>query len=133
MSTKVLIILTLCSWLAFASAAVNLAQIVGSNENLQEQSTNTHSDVNGVTLVNGLDYAPVRIALNTRSHGKLVDTVQKTNRDLAGINTALTDVVADAKQITPTEDSRSESSVTSSFSSVRQNKTSLNPSTNSQK
>ena len=121
MSTQIPIILTLCFWLAFASAAVNLAQIVASNENLQEQSTNADSDVNSVTLVNGLDYAPVRFALDTRSPGKLINTLQKVTQDLAEINTALTDVVADAKQVTPTADSGSESSVTSSFSSVRKN------------
>ncbi len=60
MSSKLLIIFGLCFWLAFASAAVNLAKIVASNENLQEQSTNADSDVNDVTVLNGLDYAPVR-------------------------------------------------------------------------
>ena len=62
MFTKLSIILCLCLWLPIASAAVNLAQIVASNENLQEQSTNADTDVNKVTMLNGLDFAPVRRA-----------------------------------------------------------------------
>lgn len=60
MSLKLHLVFALCSWLAIVSAQVNLAQIVASNENLQEQSTNADSDVNDITLLNGLDFAPVR-------------------------------------------------------------------------
>lgn len=50
----------LCFWFAIASAQVNLAQIIASNEDLQEQSTNADKDVNDVNVVTGLDIAPVR-------------------------------------------------------------------------
>ncbi|KAF6221866.1 hypothetical protein HO133_001834 [Letharia lupina] len=99
MFSKTSIILSLCFWLAFASAAVNLAQIVASNENLEEQATNADTDVNDLTALNGLDYAP------------------KATQDLAGINSALSDLVTNAGQVTPTGDGGDESSVTSSFAS----------------
>ena len=54
MQSKTSIITSLFLWLALASAAVNLAQIVASNEDLAEQSTNADTDVNSVDLVNGL-------------------------------------------------------------------------------
>lgn len=62
MFTKLSLILCLSLCLAIASAAVNLAQIVASNEDLQEQSTNADTDVNKVTMLNGLDFAPVRLS-----------------------------------------------------------------------
>lgn len=62
MFSKTSIVVCLSLWLAIASAAVNLAQIVASNEDLQEQSTNADSDVNDITALNGMDYAPVRFA-----------------------------------------------------------------------
>ena len=71
MFTKLSIIFFLCFWLAIASAAVNLAQIVASNEDLQEQSTNADTDVNKVTMLNGLDFAPVRLASCASTHLRL--------------------------------------------------------------
>lgn len=56
------IIYCLYLWLPIASATVNLAQVVSSNENLQEQSTNADTDVNNVNVINALEAAPVRIA-----------------------------------------------------------------------
>lgn len=89
----------LCFWLAIASATVNLAQVVSSNENLQEQSTNADTDVNNVNVINALEAAP------------------KVTQDLEGINSALKIVFADAEQVEATSDGGDESSVTSSFSS----------------
>ena len=57
---SVSIVPCLCMWLTIVSAQVNLAQIVASNENLEEQSTNADTDVNKITVLNGLDFAPVR-------------------------------------------------------------------------
>ena len=71
MFSKTSIILSLCFWLAFASAAVNLAQIVASNENLEEQATNADTDVNDLTALNGLDYAPVRRTVQLHTDGGL--------------------------------------------------------------
>ncbi|CAF9915745.1 MAG: hypothetical protein ALECFALPRED_010317 [Alectoria fallacina] len=99
MFSKLSIVCGLCFWLTIVSAAVNLAQIVSSNEDLQEQSTNADTDVNDVTMLNGLENAP------------------KVTQDLAGINSAMKIVVANAEQVTPTSDAGDESSVTSSFSS----------------
>ena len=56
---KLLIIHFLYCWLPIASATVNLAQVVSSNENLQEQSTNADTDVNNVNVINALEAAPV--------------------------------------------------------------------------
>ncbi|CAD6579084.1 MAG: hypothetical protein ASARMPRED_008950 [Alectoria sarmentosa] len=100
MYSKLSIVCGLYFWLTIVSAAVNLAQIVSSNEDLQEQSTNADTDVNDVTMLNGLENAP------------------KVTQDLAGINSAMKIVVANAEEVTPTSDAGDESSVTSSFSST---------------
>ena len=85
MFTKLTIILCLCLWLAIASAAVNLAQIVASNEDLQEQSTNADTDVNKVTMLNGLDFAPVRPASITstslRHTNNIPESHSRSRRD----------------------------------------------------
>ena len=59
MQPKTSIIASLFLWLALVSAAVNLAQIVASNEDLEEQSTNADNDVNNVALLNGLTASQV--------------------------------------------------------------------------
>ena len=108
----------LCFWFAIASAQVNLAQIIASNEDLQEQSTNADKDVNDVNVVTGLDIAPVRFSFLASTYRRLTTVFQRVTQDLAGINAALEAVIADAEQVTPTGDGGDESSVTSSFSSV---------------
>lgn len=65
----------LCFWLAIASATVNLAQVVSSNEDLQEQSTNADTDVNNVNVINALEAAPVRLASLTFTHGGLTTAI----------------------------------------------------------
>ncbi|KAL9076176.1 MAG: hypothetical protein Q9161_001223 [Pseudevernia consocians] len=86
-------------WLTIVSAQVKLAQIVASNENLEEQSTNADTDVNKITVLNGLDFAP------------------KVTQGPAGINSALENIATNAGRVTPTADSGDEISGTSSFSS----------------
>ena len=66
MQSKTSIITSLFLCLALVSAAVNLAQIVASNEDLAEQSTNADNDVNNVDLVNGL--AASQVSLKTFHH-----------------------------------------------------------------
>lgn len=118
MLSSLYILSCLCFWFAVVSAQVNLAQIIASNEDLQEQSTNADKDVNDVTIVDGLDIAPVRCVVRAETRRGLTAAIQRVTQDLAGINAALETVIADAEQVTPTGDGGDESSVTSSFSSV---------------
>ena len=59
MHPKTSLITSLFLYLALVSAAVNLAQIVASNEDLAEQSTNADNDVNSVDVLNGLTTSQV--------------------------------------------------------------------------
>lgn len=63
--------LILCMWLTIVSAQVNLAQTVASNENLEEQSINADTDVNEITMLNGLDFALVRFVFLVYTYGRL--------------------------------------------------------------
>ncbi|KAM0799965.1 hypothetical protein BDR22DRAFT_822030 [Usnea florida] len=108
MQPKTSIITSLFLWLALVSAAVNLAQIVASNEDLEEQSTNADNDVNNVAVLNGLTASQKQTNTNNP---------KTVTQDLAGINSALVTVIANAQQVTPTPDGGYESSATSSFSS----------------
>ena len=75
MYSKLSIVCGLYFWLTIVSAAVNLAQIVSSNEDLQEQSTNADTDVNDVTMLNGLENAPVRLASHAYTYDGLTTAV----------------------------------------------------------
>ena len=76
------LITTLFLYLALVSAAVNLAQIVASNEDLAEQSTNADNDVNNVDVLNGLIASqvsfksPTSLAKKIKQH-KLTATTQR--------------------------------------------------------
>ena len=123
MQPKTSIITCLFLYLALVSAAVNLAQIVASNEDLEEQSTNADNDVNNVAVLNGLSASQVNkkasaILANSSTERTNHNDSKTVTQDLLGINSALATVIANAQQVIPTPDGGYESSATSSFSSV---------------